>query len=1135
MGVVWRGVHKEQGVPVAVKVSTSARALVARYQEDFRREVQAVARLEHPHIITPYDYGLLPAGVEEASQGQLIANSPYLVMEYAGGGSLDALRGVLEWQRLRQVLLIVLNGLSHAHARGVIHRDIKPANVLLPGVDDVRPTIKLTDFGLAHPYDRQAPTRPDVPLDSLRENISGTPHYMAPEQIEGRWRDYGPWTDLYAMGIMAFELASGRLPFVANSFRELAVKHGLEEIPEIEALTWLPAGFQTWLRKLTAKDPAMRYQRASAAAWALQQLPDSEESEQLSRVQVAGVEVRSRPLEARYRHDLAPCPRSWRESLAQTRPMKLIGAGLGLYGLRDVQLVSREEERDRLWAAFGRVRAEGGARAVFLSGPSGCGKSKLASWLCHLAHEAGGATVLKAKHGPSPDAAHGLPRMMASYYRCVGLSARQMAPRVRRDLHAAGVADPYEWQALTSFMCADGSDVASEFEYVHFKSPVQRFALLERALQRMSAARPLIVWLDDVHWGSEAMEFCRYVLEQSASDGQAQAKLSVLFVLTARDDAAVDSAELRALMEHPLVEPFEVQPLAREDMTRLVERLLGLSGELAANIAARVGGSPIFAVELVGDWVQRGVLRVGQQGFVLKSGELALIPDDLHSIWQSRLRDILRDYPADAELALEAVALLGDEVVATEAAALCARLGVRFPETLLERLVTRRLAVLTEAGWSMAHAALLESLERIARERGRFAEIHRACAAVISEQYAPGKRGLASRLAWHWMQAEAHEEALQPLLDAAHESRVTCQFEQAHTYLRYYEESLSKLGVGEDGEDRRRVQMWIEKVILHSRREELEEAQVLLDRIEPVARKAGWTDFLAAALYHRSRLEQLRGEFQQATALVEEALLLYEAVRDEVGAARCVYSLAELSFWQGQHGRALAGFQRALEIYRTHQLSMEIAACKLGLSMVHAESGDPEEARALLEGATERFRALGDLQNVSICLNSLGELYRKQKEFARAEAMYLEAWKILESVGFKFDVAVRFNLGMTLLQQEEFARAEPVMQEVLENMQAAGRTGYVGLAQIAMLPSYAARADWAAWDASFEQALANLNQGGVVDQDVALLFEIAGNLAAKAGMVGRAQRAFESAAVQWETLGAAEKLQKVRKKLETLG
>src|SRR5690606_29203700 len=125
--------------------------------------------------------------------------------------------------------------------------------------------------------------------------------------------------------------------------------------------------------------------------------------------------------------------------------------------------------------------------------------------------------------------------------------------------------------------------------------------------------------------------------------------------------------------------------------------------------------------------------------------------------------------------------------------------------------------------------------------------------------------------------------------------------------------------------------------------------------------------------------------------------------------------------------------------------------------------------------------------------------------------------------GFKFDVAVRFNLGMTLLQQEEFARAEPVMQEVLENMQAAGRTGYVGLAQIAMLPSYAARADWAAWDASFEQALANLNQGGVVDQDVALLFEIAGNLAAKAGMVGRAQRAFESAAVQWETLGAAEK------------
>lgn len=1125
MGVVWRGVHKEQGVPVAVKVSTGARALVPRYQEDFRREVQAVARLEHPHIITPYDYGLLPGGIEDASQGQLIANSPYLVMEYAGGGSLEQLRGVLEWRRLRQVLQIVLNGLSHAHARGVIHRDIKPANVLLPGVDDVRSTIKLSDFGLAHPYDSQAPTRPDIPQDSLRENISGTPHYMAPEQIDGRWRDYGPWTDLYATGIMAFELASGRLPFEASSFRELAAKHGLEELPQITSHLWLPTGFQDWLSKMAAKNPADRYQRASAASWALEQLADCEESEHRTRVRVVGSELE----QSRYQDDLAPFPSTWREQVPRTRPMKLIGAGLGLYGLREAQIVSRECERDRLWETLGEVRRQGGARAVVLSGPSGCGKSKLAGWLCHLAHEAGGATVLKAKHGPSPDVGHGLPRMMANYYRCVGLSREQIGTRVRRDLYAAGVGDPYEWQALTSLMSTDGgSGDGTGFEYTQFKSTRQRFALLERALCRMSQRRPVIVWLDDVHWGNEAVEFCRYVIEQNSSD------VSVLFVLTTREEV---TDELQRLSENANVETLEIQPLANKDMTRLVERLLGLSGDLAANIVARVGGSPIFAVELVGDWVQRGVLQVGQQGFVLKPGELALIPDDLHSVWQSRLRDILQDYPANAELALEAVMLLGDEVMADEAAALCERLGVEFPETLLERLVVRRMVIPTDTGWSVAHAALRESVERLARERGQFRRIHRACAELITEKYPLTKRGISNRLSWHWMKAEAYEEALQPLLQAAQESRVTSDFAQAHVFLEYYDEALNQLGapVGEQtGDDRRRVQMWSDKVVLHTRLEELDQARVLLDRIEPAARRNGWRDLLAESMYHRGRVEQLRGEFPQARALAARAQVLYEELGDEVGAARCIYSLAELSYWQGRNLEARDGFRHALDIYQNHDLSMEQAACRLGLSMATAALGDSDEAQKLLEDAMDRFRALGDLQNVSICLNSLGELHRTKGDFSSAEAVYQEAWRILEGIGLKSDVVLRFNLGMTLLQQGNFDRAEPLMREVLKNMEASGRTGYIGLAQAALLPCFAVNEQWDVWDSSFEHAVGNLNQGGVVDRDVALLFEMAGELAVQSSMFERARQAYLIAAQQWETLQAEDNLAELRQRLHEI-
>jgi serine/threonine protein kinase len=197
MAEVWHGVHRRRSLPVAVKVITGRGARDPERAELIRAEAQAVARLHHPGIVVVLDHGEVSAEAESASGGLIPAGSPYIAMELAARGSLRDVPGRLLFADVKGVLLALLDALSHAHARGVIHRDLKPSNVLCFGEKGTDLRLKLADFGLSYALDRQG--RRD-------EDICGTPWYMAPEQVLGNWRDYGPWTDLYALGCLAYEL-----------------------------------------------------------------------------------------------------------------------------------------------------------------------------------------------------------------------------------------------------------------------------------------------------------------------------------------------------------------------------------------------------------------------------------------------------------------------------------------------------------------------------------------------------------------------------------------------------------------------------------------------------------------------------------------------------------------------------------------------------------------------------------------------------------------------------------------------------------------------------------------------------------------------------------------------------------------
>jgi len=242
---------------VAVKVldpayTTDDSDVLAR----FRREAKAIAALRHPNILTVYDYG------EEEGLA-------YFVMEYVEGGTLkDRLQGEpFGWTRAVALSLGVGRALAFAHERGIIHRDVKPANILLPRED----WPLLADFGLVKLQQaRRALTQAGM--------ILGTPHYTSPEQALGEATDHR--ADIYALGVVLFEMLTGRLPFQAERAFDVLLMHINEPPPKPrELVADVPEPVEDVILKAMAKAPEERYGRMQdmvadlEAAWERLQAP----------------------------------------------------------------------------------------------------------------------------------------------------------------------------------------------------------------------------------------------------------------------------------------------------------------------------------------------------------------------------------------------------------------------------------------------------------------------------------------------------------------------------------------------------------------------------------------------------------------------------------------------------------------------------------------------------------------------------------------------------------------------------------------------------------------------------------------------------------------------------------------------
>lgn len=739
MAEVYRARRLDGGDDVAMKIIIAPQARSSRTRRYFDSEVAAVARLAHPGVVQIVDLGVVDES--EAMPLSIAGGSPYLAMELVDGPTLADDDLHLGWVEIRAILDGILRALAHAHARGVLHLDIKPANVLLRAAGRGYEPV-LTDFGIA-----QALDTPESP-DSTR--VVGTPTHMAPEQVLGHWRDYRPATDLYATGSIGWWLATGAAPFASDRTYDLLREKTTREPAELQPTLILPDGFEPWVRKMLAREPQERFASAAEARHALARVEDP------TRSYVVPADWRGGDAELPY--DPSPA----------------------IVGLRVPPFVGRPAERDILWTALLESRHRG-TRFVVVEGETGMGKTRTAEWLTQRAEELGIATILSATHGSVRTPLDGISGMLARHFRTTSLDRDATAERIATILghHRAGD----DTLAVDAVSLAEIALPPGPRETSRVLTTTETSRVVGRFVHRLTEIRPVILLLDDLHWGLDAL-----TLVQSLLDLHPDAPVLVLATYRTTDQPPLSEA-LGALAQHPALRTVSIGPLDPSSVDALIRQILPADQHLIDRLAGECGGSPAVVIETIADLTDRGQLLRTPAGWTLRE-DTQPTRNTLTNLWRRRAEFAIGS-DADAWRALEVAAILGLKFDGVQWREVCTNLDIPLTNELAERLVRYRIVRLDVPedrevdAYSFAHDVLRQSIVQRAEGGRRRERMEAACARVLERHFGRSSNpDVLRRIAAHYEAAGEADRAATFFRRAARHHRERGEGELAYRSLR---------------------------------------------------------------------------------------------------------------------------------------------------------------------------------------------------------------------------------------------------------------------------------------------------------------------------------------------------------------
>lgn len=857
MGKVYRATQLNLRRTVAVKLvhaeSLGEPAIVAR----FEREALAVASLQHPRIITIFDFGIAPEiGL-------------YIVTEYLAGRPLSDDLGeqapMNPWSAIR-LARQVCSALQAAHGAGIIHRDLKPDNIFLETTPE-GPMAKVLDFGIA-----KMRTGLDADASSLTAGnaIIGTPRYMSPEQIEHL--DVDGRADVYALGCVLYEMLTGRPPFPAAKLSALLTHHLIKPArPPSELVPELPPALDAVVLRALAKHPADRYPSAA------------EFSQALEAVNIAEAATAHEPA---LRGDASWHPDS---------PLRTSVAALH---------VGRESEMEVLRNRLELSQA-GECQIVLLAGDPGVGKSHLVDFVESLAQSAS----VRVARGRFAEADLGIPyNAFCDAIRDVIRSSANGAASVADVLPDLTALFPVLGE-MTELRSGDmKSGDATPLSIEHPENQIAVFELLAKTFARIAREGPLVLCFEDLHASDVAFTALQYFVSRLQP-------FPILILGTYRTtDVASSKAAARlddALYAERRFVSISLAPFTFDEQSTYVGMLLGQS-TVDASLAERLhdvsAGNAFFTRELVRSLVETNRIEQRDDGVWVASGGSGEFAEDLPlTVRQAVTRRVDRLPVREHEL-LRMASVLGRRFAYRELELMAA--DVEDLDAVVDRLVEAGFLEehVQKGGDELAftsgalHKVLLRSLSKRKRKQmhathAERLETHAAgrierVLPQLVHHYAHGDLAdktveHATHLARRALEAFSPQEAIRAMrtavgflerdgAEASREGEARFLLAEALAMGGEFDEALRELGVGSDAFSRARNRVRELDVMVHAAElawtnRRIDAARRWVTRGLDAARALRSDAALVRLLDIGATMANLRGDHARAQAMLDEA------------------------------------------------------------------------------------------------------------------------------------------------------------------------------------------------------------------------------------------------------------------------
>jgi tetratricopeptide (TPR) repeat protein/predicted Ser/Thr protein kinase len=1005
MGSVYKATDLEADRTVALKVLSRRSLADDEIKRRFMREANAGAHLDHPGIVKIYDFG------EEEGEH-------YLAMEYVEGETLRHLvkDSPLLPEQAVDICIAVAEALAAAHKAGVLHRDIKSENIMLTPVGEV----KVMDFGLARMQNSSLLTQ--------EGGLLGTVAYMSPQQASGEAVDHR--SDIFSLGVVLYELLTGRLPFGAEY--EMAVIYSIlneDPIGVKDLNPQLPEALDQVIVKALRKELNNRYQSGDEFAADLKKVKEILQS---------GTDAEAADVEL-----IAAVDKEKRE-------VRVFQAGL----------VGREKEFETLKKLL-VLTGESEGQTVLIAGEAGIGKSRLVAELQKYARNKK-ITMLTGrclfKQGTQPY--QPFIEAIGSYFDIKGIGSDD---HLREFINEKAPDLLHLLPIYRMFLNI------KDQEEVSLENKEQLWDAIYKLIVKISFERPIIIYLDDIHWADEdTLNLFYYTSRNTTSE-------KVMFVGTYRTEDVLVTAEGK---EHPMLEiqrqmnregeltVIKLTRLTAGHIRAMVESLFPDSGfgeSFYEMVFTETEGNPFFAMELIKLFKSEGIIEKVNGTFRLREDyDRIVIPSKIHDIVMMRIGRLNDE---EREL-LEVGAVEGDAF---------------HSDTIASCLDLRRIHVLRKLQALERDHHIIHPQDKMYRfDHGKIREIlydsilpelrteyHLMIGDTLVKTY-EGQDYMAANIAHHYEQGNDHTKALRYLITAAERARIFFANDQA---LELYGKALGIITEFEQSErDRehakgkdivlegmgdvflligkhdeafehyhdlidnadipktRRSDVLRKLGIVYTNKGETEKALEILNEAEKAfdgtSDEEDTRKIIGRIQFTRARILKSQGYYEAARKDIDEGIRLLGDEGYYIERAEAYNNLGNILYDQGEFDRALETYTRSLKLRDEVGDQKGVADAYINLGNVHYELGNYNSSVEMTEKGLEIRRKIGFKAGIAAGYNNLGTIYQDMGKYDEAREMYEKSLEIHSAIDDVPRIALTFaNLGSVNLDLGEYETA----------------------------------------------------------------------------------------------------------------